>query len=69
MALRTVFSALIADYGTVFTTAALTHYRTLFAQIASIAKTFFVARALVATPAFYADIIVTFATTLAAFGA
>ena len=64
-----MYAAFGTNIRTVFTTAALTHYRTLFAQIASIAKTFFVARALVATPAFYADIIVTFATTLAAFGA
>ena len=65
---RTMFSASGTYLRTVLTTSARTHYRTSFAQIASIAETTFVARALVATSAFVTVIIVTFATTLAAFG-
>ena len=51
------------------TAPARTHYRTIFAQVASVAETALVARALVAFSAVGTNIIVTRATTLAAFGA
>ena len=67
-AFRTVFSASGTNLRAVFTTAAGTHYRTIVAQIAGIAESVFVVRALVATSAVRTVEIVTFATTLAAVG-
>ena len=68
VAFRTAFTASGTNLRAVFATATRTQDRTTFTQIASIAEAAFVVRALVATSAVVTVIIVTFATTLAAFG-
>ena len=65
---RTAFSALGTKNRAVRATSARTHYRTIFAQIASIAEAAFVVSAFVAYSAIGTVIIVTFAATLTAFG-
>ena len=63
-----MLSAIIAQRRAIRTMSAQAHDRAVIAQHTSIAKTFFVARALVATSAIFANVIATFRAVLSAIG-